>query len=380
MIEFILFGATLFGVAMFHKHTLAVALTGLAAILCYKIGFTEFGLLQHLGHEWKILLNLFGLLVGFAILADHFEDSGIPALLPRFLPDNWLGGFSLLLMVFFLSMFLDNIAAAMIGGGIAYKVFRRKVHLSYVAAIVAASNAGGSGSVLGDTTTTMMWIDGVNWRDVTHAYMAAFPALLVFGIISSVIQHNHSPIMKDEIPGSHLSTKRLGVCLSILLGAVVTNVLFDFPALGVWIAIIIGSLTIHTRWMKAVHDIPGSVFLLALVLIASMMPVKDLPPAHWVSTGLLGFISAIFDNIPLTKLALEQGGYDWGVLAYAVGYGGSMTWFGSSAGVAITNHHYPEAKNVIAWVRSGWPIILGYVVGYIILLAVYGWNPHPPHH
>jgi Na+/H+ antiporter NhaD/arsenite permease-like protein len=26
---------------------------------------------------------------------------------------------------------------------------------------VAASNAGGSGSVVGDTTTTMMWIDGL---------------------------------------------------------------------------------------------------------------------------------------------------------------------------------------------------------------------------
>ena len=41
----------------------------------------------------------------------------------------------------------------------------------------------------------------------------------------------------------------------------------------------------------------------------------------------------MFDNIPLTKLALEQGGYDWGMLAYAVGFGGSMIWFGSSAGV-----------------------------------------------
>ena len=32
---------------------------------------------------------------------------------------------------------------------------------------------------------------------------------------------------------------------------------------------------------------------------------------------ILGFVSAVFDNIPLTKLCLDQGGYDWGVLAYA---------------------------------------------------------------
>ena len=54
-------------------------------------------------------------------------------------------------------------------------------------------------------------------------------------------------------------------------------------------------------------------------------------------------MSAVFDNIPLTALALKQGGYDWGFLAYAVGFGGSMIWFGSSAGVALSNM-YPGGQ------------------------------------
>ncbi len=82
--------------------------------------------------------------------------------MPRFLPDDWKGAFLLLVMVFVMSAFLDNIAAALIGGTVAASVFRRRVHIGYLAAIVAASNAGGSGSVVGDTTTTMMWIDGVS--------------------------------------------------------------------------------------------------------------------------------------------------------------------------------------------------------------------------
>jgi Na+/H+ antiporter NhaD/arsenite permease-like protein len=53
-----------------------------------------------------------------------------------------------------LSSFLDNIAAALIGGAMAHQLFRAKVHIGYLAAIVAASNAGGSFSVVGDTTTT----------------------------------------------------------------------------------------------------------------------------------------------------------------------------------------------------------------------------------
>ena len=71
-------------------------------------------------------------------------------------------------------------------------------------------------------------------------------------------------------------------------------------------------------------------------------------------------MSAVFDNIPLTALALKQGGYDWGFLAYAVGFGGSMIWFGSSAGVALSNQ-FPEAKSAIAWLRGGWHVAVAYV-------------------
>ncbi|MBK5284746.1 MAG: citrate transporter, partial [Bacteroidia bacterium] len=175
-VEFILFGLTLLGVALFHHYTMRVALFGLAAILIFKFIFdSDFNLAKHiLGSEtsegeWRILLNLLGLLFGFAILARLFEDSHVPKILPHYLPDDWKGGFVLLILIAILSSFLDNIAAAMIGGAVAHVVFKGKVHIGYLAAIVAASNAGGAGSVVGDTTTTMMWIDGVNALDVTHA-------------------------------------------------------------------------------------------------------------------------------------------------------------------------------------------------------------------
>ena len=70
--------------------------------------------------------------------------------------------------------------------------------------------------------------------------------------------------------------------------------------------------------------------------------------------------------------------YDWGVLAYAVGYGGSMIWFGSSAGVAVTNV-FPEGKSVAQWLRHGWHVALAYVVGFAVLMLVNGWQPHEPH-
>ncbi|MGH8529281.1 MAG: SLC13 family permease, partial [Nevskiales bacterium] len=322
--------------------------------------------------------NLLGLLLGFEVLARHFEQSEAPELLPRWLPDGFMGGFVLLSMVFVLSAFLDNIAAAMIGGTIAMHVYKGHVDIGFLAAIVAAANAGGAGSVLGDTTTTMMWIDGVAWTDVLHAFVAAVPALLFFGLVAAWQQHKVHPIRKDAPAGAQLRWERLAAVALILAGTILTNVLLDFPAVGVWIAILLCAPFMKTDWQVVPQSLKGSLFLVALVLCASLMPVEELPAASWQTAFGLGFLSAVFDNIPLTKLALDQGGYDWGMLAYAVGFGGSMIWFGSSAGVALANI-FPRAKSVGGWLKRGWHVPVGYVLGFFILLWVLGWQPHERH-
>lgn len=395
-IEFLFFGATLLGVALFHHKTLEVALAGLGVVVAYKLLVTGFhggpgllGLARHFQHEWVILTNLFCLLLGFHILSHHFSASKVPAILPRFLPDNWTGGFVLLILVFVLSSFLDNIAAAMIGGTVAATVFKGKVHIGYLAAIVAASNAGGAGSVVGDTTTTMMWIDGVNPLHVLHAYVAAAGALVFFGVIASRQQHAYHPIAAEAVSRESLDKASLAIVILILAFAIGVNVTVNvgfgayadaFPWIGaaVWLAILLAAPLRKPHWGGIGAAIRGSVFLLALVTSASMMPTEALPPASWQLSLALGFISAVFDNIPLTKLALEQGGYDWGFLAYAVGFGGSMIWFGSSAGVALSNL-YPSARSVFAWIKGGWHVTVAYVLGFFILLAALGWQPHEAH-
>ncbi len=383
-IEFILFALTLIGVAIFHKQTMYVALTGLILILLSKFVFSSFSFYEHIfgspvnEGEWRTLLNLFGLLFGFAILAKHFEQSRVPDLLPRFLPDDWKGGFVLLFSIMVISSFLDNIAAAMIGGTIALVVYKGRVHVGYLAAIVAASNAGGAGSVVGDTTTTLMWIDGVNPLDVLHGFVASGAAILIFGVIASIQQDRYQRIIADPVPGIKVDWGKLLIVLLILVGAIATNWLVGFPALGVWIAIIIGATFRKTPWNEMKNAWQGTVFLLALVTCASLMPVEELPKASWQSAFSLGFVSAVFDNIPLTKLCLEQGGYDWGMLAFTVGFGGSMIWFGSSAGVALSNM-YPEAKSVVTYVRKGWHVTVAYIISFFIMLAIVGWQPHAPH-
>jgi len=183
--------------------------------------------------------------------------------------------------------------------------------------------------------------------------------------------------------------RRVGVVTFILAAAILANVVVnlkypvladEFPFIGaaVWLGLLVTAPIRRPDWSVFVPALRGSIFLLSLILCASLMPVEHLPPASWPTTLGLGFVSSVFDNIPLTALALRQGGYDWGFLAYAVGFGGSMIWFGSSAGVALSNM-FPEAKSVGSWLRHGWYVAVAYVVGFLVLLAMLGWHPNERH-
>jgi len=377
MVDYLLFGlfaATLIGIAKYHKHALRIAVGGLCCVLVARLSLTDFHLGHHLGHEWKMLLNLGGLLLGFSLLANFFERSNLPEKLTTVLPGGKLGAFLLLALVALLSSVLDNIAAALIGGSAAITLFRRKVHVGYLAAIVAASNAGGAGSVVGDTTTTMVWLAGVSPLDVLEASIGSLVALLFFGAIASRQQNALQPLVKDTQHDRPVDVGNVAIVAAILGAAIWTNIQFELPAAGVWGAILLGGLLRRPDWKVLPAAATGACFLLSLVLSASMMPVESLPPASpWTALGL-GIVSAFFDNIPLTAMAIKQGGYDWGFLTYCVGYGGSMLWFGSSAGVALSGL-FPEAKSVKNWLVGGWHVAVGYLLGFFVMLVVLGWHP-----
>jgi hypothetical protein len=175
-VDFLLFGLTLLGVALLPSPHAARRLDRPRGdrrledrLLTLSRRARRRRLRRSRRHEWVLLANLLGLLVGFALLSKHFEASAVPAWLPRLLPNDWKGAFVLLVMIFVLSSFLDNHRSGAHrrhdrGGGVprqgAHRLSRGDRR---------GSNAGGSGSVVGDTTTTMMWIAGVSPLSVLEA-------------------------------------------------------------------------------------------------------------------------------------------------------------------------------------------------------------------
>ncbi len=55
-----------------------------------------------------------------------------------------------------------------------------------------------------------------------------------------------------------------------------------------------------------------------------------------------------------------------------------MIWFGSSAGVALTNL-FPHGKSTWCWIRDGWHVTASYVLGFVVMVVLLGWHPHAPH-
>ena len=262
------------------------------------------GLLAHFTHEWVLITNLFLLLIGFALLARHFEASRVPDWMPAALPDNWTGGLVLLILVFVISSFLDNIAAALIGATVAKHVFKGNVRVGYLAAVVGASNAGGSGSVIGDTTTTMLWIAGVSPLSVLHAHVAAGCALLVSGIPPRAPSRNtrRSSRIRRQVCASRI--EHVAVVIIVLGSAIAANVgahlldahiLDKVPLIGLAVAAAHSpddpdSATglVDRSARRARGDLPHRASLRGIVDAGQILAVAELGDGAWTGIRLGG--------------------------------------------------------------------------------------------
>ena len=153
-----------------------------------------------------------------------------------------------------------------------------------------------------------------------EAYIAASIALVIFGIPGVDPAAALFADRRRTAPRACASTAtRVFIVAAILVTAIVVNVVIN-----VRFSDAVRSLSVHRRggvgraparasplrqphWSELPGAFKGSIFLLSLVLAASMMPVHKLPDASWQVALGLGFVSAVFDNIPLDGARAEAG-------------------------------------------------------------------------
>lgn len=322
----------------------------------------------------------------------------------------WLVGF----VAFFLSAILDNLTTTIVMISLIQRLIaRREDRLLFASLIVIAANAGGAWTVIGDVTTTMLWIGGqVSPLKIMRAmFLPSLVNLLVpLAFISMALKGKTiAPPPKDN---GLLAVERFERNLMFYLGL---GVLIAVPAfktltqlppfmgvlLGLGIVWLVGEV-VHRdkdehvrRPLSLAHaltriDMGSIVFFVGILLAVASLEHAGLLSmlAKWLDAAIgrqdlivvvLGLLSAIIDNVPL--VAATMGMYDlahyppdsflWEFIAYCAGTGGSILIIGSAAGVAAMGLERIE----FLWYarRIAGPALAGYLAGAVVYIAQHAW-------
>lgn len=373
-------------------------------------------LLHHLGKTAEILIFLIGAMTiveivdlhrGFDILKSWVKTRSKKRLL-------WIVG----ILGFILSAIIDNLTATIVLVTLLRKLVPdREQRLWYVALIVIAANAGGAWSPIGDVTTTMLWIG----KRVTTAGLIEYliiPSLVCF-VVPFVIASFLKPFQGEIDLPEHPNTKdeRLLSSRTMLflgLGMIVFVPIFKTithlpPYVGMMLSLGVVWLVseyIHpeedfTEERKAAYsphkalsriEMSSILFFLGILMAVAALEsvvIGDVGALRSVAEKLnaavpnqdiviiiLGFLSAIIDNVPL--VAASMGMYDlasypvdsklWHFIAYSAGTGGSMLIIGSAAGVAAMGM---ERIDFIWYLKKiAWLALIGFIAGAIVFLAI----------
>lgn len=304
------------------------------------------------------------------------------------------------LLSFFISPFADNLTTALVMTSIILHISTNKsfVNLSCIN-IVVASNAGGVFSPFGDITTLMIWQAGVvEFFYFFKLFLPSFVSFLIPSIIMSFYIKNEPVFFFDKFH-SKLSldakcilflfffTVFLAVFFQSYLNiSSVFGIMFGFCFLNIYFFIRnkagftlvdkVGSIEWETLFffygiMLSIMalDIVGIIKDFSYFLYFDTTFLKD----KTMSNIVLGLLSAIIDNIPITFLILnmkiDMCSGQWLLLTYTVATGGSLLSIGSAAGVAVMG----KAKNIYTFyshLKWSWAIFIGYVIGIFVHMSL----------
>ena len=356
-----------------------------------KYFIVDHEIIHHLGEISEILFFLLGAMTivetvdqhqGFKLITDRITTTKKIKLL-------WILSF----LTFFMSALLDNLTTTIVMVALLRKlVGDKKTRWFYASMIVIAANAGGAWSPIGDVTTIMLWI-GKQVTTGNIIAMVIFPSLINMIIPLLIV----STYMKGEIPKPEVEEGSAGdfttpferkLLLIMGVGALLFVPVFKTithlpPYMGmlfglgvIWVttellhlkkdADIRKRLTVVGVLKKV--DVPTVFFFLGILsAVAALQSAGHLgllaeyldEKMHniFAINTVIGILSAIVDNVPLTAGAMGmypilteamvqasaepeyaihfvQDGAFWELLAYAAGTGGSILIIGSAAGVA----------------------------------------------
>jgi Na+/H+ antiporter NhaD/arsenite permease-like protein len=312
----------------------------------------------------------------------------------------WTTGF----IAFFLSPIADNLTTALILSTVLITIDKENKEFLVPSAIniVVAANAGGAWSPFGDITTLMAWTAG---KGTFVDFLFLFPASVVGYLITAFLlskfvpegKPNFDASKEEKVEVKHGGTVIMYLGVFTIFCAVMSHQVLHLPAMwGMMFGLSLLKLYTYTlKKRKNIHidifhsmskiendtllfffgilaAVGGLGFLGYLAVAVVVYDPSVLGPT--TSNILVGFLSAIVDNVPVMSAVLkaspEMGLEQWMLVTLTAGIGGSMISFGSAAGVGVMG----KLKGIYtfgAHMRLSWTIVIGYAVSVCIWYVQY---------
>lgn len=286
---------------------------------------------------------------------------------------------------FFISPVADNLTTGLLMCAVVMAIGKDNVKFISIACIniVIAANAGGAFSPFGDITTLMVWQKGI--VDFWTFFNLFIPAAVNW-LVPAVIMSFAVPNVKPTDSHHNLHMKRGAVVvLGLFFLTICTAVSFhNFLGLPPMMGMMTGLayLKLYGYYLRKTHNTAGErfrqrrsqegeelgdvvpfdvfrgiaraewdtlIFFYGVILcvgglgfIGYLALVSEMMYTGWGATYaniMVGFLSAIVDNIPVMFAVLSMGPEmsqgQWLLATLTAGVGGSMLSIGSAAGVAL---------------------------------------------
>lgn len=311
-------------------------------------------------------------------------------------------------VTFFLSSVLDNLTTTIVVVSLLRKlVADRETRLMFIGIAVIAANAGGAWTVIGDVTTTMLWVKNkISSLDVMRdLFLASVACLLIPLLLASRWMKGELPPISntvDENEDRSIQPWHRALFLVLgLLGLMSVPIFKAYTHLPPFMGMVLslGVLWVVSEWVSHTMDdktrsstgvlsalrrvdMSSILFFLGILLavgaLGSVEILKNIAVSLQNTIGnasiiafIIGLVSAVVDNVPLVAAGIEM--YPdtapndpfWMLLAYCAGTGGSCLIIGSAAGVAAMGL---EKIDFMWYARRIGPLAL---LGYIAGVAVY---------
>lgn len=323
-------------------------------------------------------------------------------------------------LAFFISPVADNLTTALImaavviaiAGGVHSLLKGTSTQRQFIAFsalnIVIAANAGGAFSPFGDITTLMVWQSGI--IPFTAFFHLFIPAVISWALPALIMSRFVSAEVPEKVH-ARTEVKRGGfVILALFVATIASAVLVHSvlllpPVLGMMTGL--GVLKFYGYYLKKtgetdsrtgnVHTVDGGehtvgrwdiftqlqraewdtlMFFYGVIMavgglkafgyLAELSTVMYGHLGATASNVLVGLLSAFVDNIPVMFAILsmhpDMSQWQWLLVTYTAGIGGSMLAIGSAAGVAMMG----QARGVYTFgfhLKWAWVAALGYFAG-----------------